>query len=167
MAKRSGKNENATRPVLDSRRKVMSALINAFPGGRECAAARLGLELKKFDNQAYESVGHRPLTDDQIYLLEQTAGTTFLPDYICRMYGGVFVATPDAEELDNLDLYALGLRTQVRRGEVDKIIAKALEDGHIDEADMAEIIAAHREHIAARHEEVGAVITLHRKQHQQ
>ena len=67
------------RPLLTSRRKVMSALINAYPGGRECAAAQLGLELKKFDNQAYESNGHRPLADEQIYLLEQVTGTS-LPE---------------------------------------------------------------------------------------
>ncbi len=50
------------RPLLTSRRKVMSALINAYPGGRECAAAQLGLELKKFDNQAYESNGQARIT---------------------------------------------------------------------------------------------------------
>nr|EIU3915811.1 hypothetical protein [Pseudomonas aeruginosa] len=61
--------------ILDSRRKVVSAIIAAYPGGRDCAAARLGLEIKKFDNHAYESAGHRPLTDEQILLLEQQIGT--------------------------------------------------------------------------------------------
>ncbi|MFX8805435.1 hypothetical protein ABTM67_19865, partial [Acinetobacter baumannii] len=45
----------------------------------------------------------------------------------------------------------------------DRIIAEALRDGEIDEAELAEIIVAHRKHLAARHAEVGAVITLHRK----
>ena len=163
MAAHPTKNENARRAILDSRRKVMSALINAYPGGRECAAALLGLELKKFDNQAYESTGHRPLADDQLYLLEQVAGTTFLPDYICRMYGGVFVPMPDGETIDNIDLYTLALRSDVKEGQLDQLITKALEDGQIDEAELAEIIAAHREHVAACHTEVSAVITLHRK----
>jgi hypothetical protein len=61
------------RPILDSRRKVISAVICAYPGGRDCAAARLGLELKKFDNMAYENAGHRPLTDDQVHIIEQAS----------------------------------------------------------------------------------------------
>ncbi len=61
------------RPILDSRRKVISAVICAYPGGRDCAAARLGLGLKKFDNQAYENAGHRPLSDDQVHILEQAS----------------------------------------------------------------------------------------------
>lgn len=152
------------RPILTSRRKVMSALVNVYPGGRECAAAQLGLELKKFDNQSYESNGHRPLADEQIYLLEQVTGTSLLPDYICRLYGGVFVPMPADTELDNLDLYTRAINTAVKRGQVDELIAEALRDGVINEAELAEIVAAHRQHIAARHAEVGAVITLHRRQ---
>ena len=114
------------RPLLTSRRKVMSALINAYPGGRECAAAQLGLELKKFDNQAYESNGHRPLADEQIYLLEQVTGTTLLPDYICRLYGGVFVPMPADTELDNLDLYQ---RSRVAR--TARIVLSSREMGRI------------------------------------
>lgn len=152
------------RPILDSRRKVLSAVICAYPGGRDCAAARLGLELKKFDNQAYENAGHRPLSDDQVHILEQDAGTTFLVDYLCALYGGVFVTMPEAEQLDSTELYSLSMGTAVKRGKVDALIAQALADGEIDEAELAEIIAAHRQHLAARHTEVGAVITLHRKQ---
>lgn len=54
--------------------------------------------------------------------------------------------------------------TAVKRGKVDALIAKALADVEIDEAELAEIIAAHRQHLSARHTEVDAVITLHRKQ---
>ncbi|GLU40068.1 MULTISPECIES: hypothetical protein [Pseudomonas] len=39
------------RQILDSRRKAMMAAVQAFPGGRECAAVHLGLESKRFDNQ--------------------------------------------------------------------------------------------------------------------
>ncbi|WP_273228715.1 YmfL family putative regulatory protein [Pseudomonas kuykendallii] len=163
MASRIGENEKPSRPVLDSRRQVLSAVIAAYPGGREGAAALLGIDLKKFDNRLYENPGHRPLTDDQIRQLERVTGTTFLADYMCGLYGGVFVAMPDDTPLDNLDLYVRSLATDVAEGRVDQIIAKALEDGRLDEGELADIVAAHRQHIAARHSEVGAVITLHRK----
>ncbi|MDA7086525.1 hypothetical protein PH586_09055 [Pseudomonas sp. SA3-5] len=150
------------RPILETRRQVMSAVVSAYPGGRECAASRLGLStVKKLDNHVYENAGSQPLTDEQIHMLEQQAGTTHLPDYICALYGGVYVAMPEAETLDNLDLYTRSLATDVKKGHVDQVIAQALADGVINEAELATIIAAHREHIAARHSEVSAVITLH------
>lgn len=158
-----GENENMTRPILDSRRKAVMSAVAAFPGGRECAAAHLGLDLKQFDNKLYENTGHRPLTDEQVRQLERVGGTSFLPDYVSGLYGGVFVPMPDDTPLDNLDLYQRSLVTDVAEGRVDLIIAKALADGRLDEAELGDIIAAHRAHIAARHAEVGAVITLHRK----
>lgn len=161
MRRPTAENEKATRPVLDSRRKAVMAAIAGFPGGRECAAANLGLELKRLENQVYENQGHRPLTDEQVRQVELIAGTTYLPDYLCGLYGGVFVPMPEAAQLDNLDLYTRSLATDVAEGKVDQIIAKALEDGRISETELAKIIAAHRAHIAARHAEVGAVITLH------
>lgn len=155
------------RPILETRRQVMSAVVCAYPGGRECAAARLGLPLKRLDNQVYENAGAQPLSDTQLHQLEQDTGTTFLPDYICRLYGGVFVPLPEADELDNLELFQRALDTHAKRGAVDQLILKALDDGEIDEAELAEIIAAHRAHMAARHSEIGAVITLHRKKNDQ
>ncbi len=152
------------REILASRRRAVIAAVSAFPGGRECAATHLGLDLKRFDNQLYENPGHRPLSDEQVAQLERLAGTTLLVDYLCALYGGVFVPMPDAEQLDNIDLYSRALATDVAEGKVNQIIAQALHDGRLDEAELAEIIAAHRQHIAARHAEVGAVITLHRKE---
>lgn len=150
-------------PVLDTRRQVMSAVVTSYPGGRECAAARLGLQLKRLDNQVYEQNGVMPLSDTQLHMLEQETGTTHLPDYICALYGGVFVPMPSAADVDNLDLYARSLATAAKRGKVDQQIAKALSDGELTEAEIAEIIAAHRQHVAARHTEIEAVIVLHRK----
>ncbi len=149
------------RSILDSRRKVVSAIIHAFPGGRECAAALLGLELKKFDNHAYENAGTRPLADEQLHALEQVAGTTYLPSYLSGLYGGVFVHMPNADELDNIDLYVRALQTDVKKGAVDQIIVKALADERISPKELINIIEAHRQHIAARHAEVSAVVALH------
>ncbi|MDF3935335.1 YmfL family putative regulatory protein [Pseudomonas citronellolis] len=149
------------RTFLDSRRKVVQAIIGAFPGGRECAATRLGLELKKFDNHAYESAGSRPLTDEQLHVLEQDAGTHLLAEYVAQLYGGMFVRLPDPETLDNLDLYSRSVRASVKRGAVDLIIEKALEDGVIVEAEAKLILQAHAAYMAERHSEVLAVIDVH------
>lgn len=151
------------RPVLETLRQVVSAVVCAFPGGRECAAARLGYELKRFDNHLYENAGSRPLTYDQIHRLETDAGTTFLPEFIAHMYGGMFVPLATPETLDNVELYRRSVKTDAKRGVVDQIIAKALEDGVIEEGEAKEIMQAHKRYLAARSAEVLATIQLHSK----
>lgn len=141
----------------------MSAVVQGYPGGRDCAAARIGLKtVKKLDNHVYENAGSQPLTDEQIHMLEQHAGTTHLPDYICALYGGIFVPVPNAEQLDNLELYKRGVQASAACGAVDQIINTALANGQIDEGEAKAILEAHRRHMAARHTEIYAVISLHR-----
>ena len=147
--------------VLKTRRQVVSAIICAYPGGRECAAAHIGLSLKKFDNHAYENNNSRPLTDAQIYQLELETGTTFLPEYIAAMYSGMFVPVVEPESLDNVEMYARCVQAAAKKGTVDQIIAKALEDGTINDAEAEAILQADTLHLAARHAEVLAVIQLH------
>lgn len=88
--------------ILGARKEAMSAIICSV-GGRENAAARLNMKtVKKFDNHAYQSAGCRPLTDAQIYQLEQVAGTTHYPSYIAGIYGGMFVPIAEPDSLDNV-----------------------------------------------------------------
>ncbi|ENY76607.1 hypothetical protein C206_16500 [Pseudomonas putida TRO1] len=141
---------------------MVSAIIRAYPGGRAQAAAHLGLELKKFDNHAYENNNARPLNDLQLCQLEATARTTFLPEFIASLYGGIFVKIADVEVLDNVELYTMSMVTSARRGAVDLEIAKALADGSISSAEAEEIIRAHEAHMSARHTEVLSAIALHR-----
>ncbi|MNY60047.1 hypothetical protein D3C86_1965540 [compost metagenome] len=70
---------------------------------------------------------------------------------------------PEAGQLDNVDLYARSLEADAKEGRVDQIIAKALRDGRICEKEIQLILAAHREHFAAREAEVRAVIILHQE----
>ena len=151
------------RPVLGTRKDVVSAVICSYPGGRAYAAADLGMKLKKFDNQAYENAGSRPLTDEHIFRLEQQAGTAFLPCYVATMYGGMFVPVAEPESLDNIELYTMCVQTAAKRGTVDHIIAQALEDGVIDKTEADAILKAESLHMAARHAEVLAVLQLHAK----
>lgn len=151
------------RQILDSRRRVVQAVIGAFPGGRECAAALLGMDLKQFDNKAYENPGHRPLSDEQVRQLELVAGTSFLPDYISGLYSGVHASLPSAAQLDNVELYHLAMDADVKEGQLSQTIAQAIGKDGIDNEELAIIQDLHRKHIAALHTEVLAVIALHRK----
>lgn len=148
--------------LLETRREVMKAVTSEFAGGQACAAAHLGIKPKRLQNQVYETAGCTPLSDTEIQALEAVTGTTHLPDYICAMYGGVFVQMPQTD-LDNVDLYSRAIKTQTARGKVDLMIQAALSDGEIDQAEAAEILAVHSKHVAARHAEVKAVIALFSK----
>lgn len=148
--------------VLKTRRDVVSAIICTFEGGRERAAARIGLPLKKFDNHAYENNNCRPLTDMQIFQLEQVTGTQHLANYVAAMYGGMFVPVIAPENLDNVEMYARAIQASAKQGTVDQIIAQALEDGVITEREAELILNAHILHLAARTAEVHAAIDLYR-----
>jgi hypothetical protein len=150
-------------PVLSTLREVVSTIICAYPGGRECAAARLGMNLKKFDNHAYENNSVRPLTEIQIHQLEQQTKTTHLANYVAALYGGIFVPVADPESLDKVELYTMSVQVAAKRGTVDQIIAKALDDGSINQQEADAILGAHNLHMAARHAEVLAAIELHRQ----
>lgn len=149
------------RTVLKTRRQVVSAVVGAYPGGRECAAARLGYELKKFDNHLYENAGSRPLRDDQIRQLEEDAGTAFFPEFVASLYGGIFVPLAQPDSLDKVELYCRAVNTAAKRGAVDMTIAEALEDGVIEVEQAESILVAHGRYLSARHEEVLATIQLH------
>jgi hypothetical protein len=140
----------------------MSEIIRSYAGGREAAAARLGLKLKKFDNHAYENAGCSPLSDLQVFMLEQDCGTQHFPTYVASMYGGLFVPVADPETLDNVELYKRSVQASAKLGCVDQAIAAALEDGSISDEEAEFIMDAHNLHVAARHAEVLAAIALYR-----
>ncbi|NMX67597.1 hypothetical protein HBO15_09625 [Pseudomonas sp. WS 5111] len=162
MTKALREQQKMKNQVLKTRREVVSAIICTLEGGRECAAARIGLPLKKFDNHAYENNNCRPLTDVQIFQLEQVTGTQHLPNYLAAMYGGMFVPVIHPESLDNVEMYTRAMQSSAKQGTVDQAIAQALEDGVITDAEAELIQNAHTLHIAARTAEVFAAIDLYR-----
>jgi hypothetical protein len=148
-------------PVLKTRREAMRQIILALPGGRDYATVLLGFkDAKQFDNHFYEN--SRPLSEEQIYQLEQAAGTQHYANYIAGMYDGLFVPVADPETLDNVEMYARSVQVAAKRGCVDQEIAKALADGCINELEAEHILNAHNLHMAARHAEVLAAIDLYR-----
>ncbi|WP_442965441.1 YmfL family putative regulatory protein [Pseudomonas sp. StFLB209] len=140
----------------------MKAII-ASSGGCKAAAAKLELNQKKFENHAYGNGSSRPLTDAQIYKLEQDAGTTHFPTYIAGIYGGLFVPLADPDTLDNIELFSRSVQVAAKRGTVDQIIAQSLDDGSISSDEVERILTAHHAHLAARHESILATISLYRK----
>ncbi|HCC75524.1 MAG TPA: hypothetical protein DEQ42_07375 [Shigella sp.] len=146
--------------VEHSLKEVVKAMCKAYPGGREAMAGALGMTITRFNNNLYEKNGCRFFEVSELEAIEDISGTDCLADYFARRRGALLVEKPKFDELDRVDLFSRAMRTAAARGQVDQIIEKALEDGVIEQHEAEEIIEHHRRHLAAREEEIGAIIAL-------
>ena len=92
--------------------------------------------------------------------MEDISNTSLLADYFAQRRGALLVDVPQMEDLDRVDLFTRAMRTAAARGQVDQIIQKALEDGVIEPHEAEEIHEHHRRHLAAREEEIRAIVAL-------
>ncbi|MDU3907908.1 MAG: YmfL family putative regulatory protein [Citrobacter portucalensis] len=131
-------------------KEVVKSMCKAYPGGREAMAGALGMTVTQFNNNLYEKNGCRFFEVSELEAM----------DYFARRRGALLVDVPHLEELDRVDLFSRAMRTSAARGQVDQIIEQALEDGVIERHEAEEIMVHHRRHLAAREEEIAAIITL-------
>jgi hypothetical protein len=146
--------------VEQSLKEVVKAMCKASGGGREAMAGALGMSLTQFNNNLYEKNGCRFFEVAELEAMEDISGTSLLADYFARRRDALLVDRPKLEELDRVDLFTKAMRTAAARGQVDQIIEKALEDGVIEKHEADEIFEHHRRHLAAREEEIQAIVTL-------
>lgn len=141
-------------------KETVKAMCKAYPGGRQAMAGALGMTPAQFNNNLYEKNGCRFFEHHELEAMEDLSGTDLLADYFARRRGALLVDIPKFEDLDQAELFSKAVSTAAHRGHVDQIIAKALEDGVIDEQESRDILHFHRKHLAAREEEIRAIIAL-------
>ncbi len=146
--------------VEQSLKEVVKAMCKAIPGGREAMAGALGMTMTQFNNNLYEKNGCRFFEVVELEAMEDISGTSALADYFAKRRGALLVDVPKLEDLDRVDLFSKAMRTAASRGQVDQIIEKALEDGVIEQHEADEINEHHRRHLAAREEEIRAIVAL-------
>lgn len=120
----------------------------------------LGMSMTEFNNNLYEKNGCRFFEVTELEAMEDISNTSLVADYFAKRRGALLVDRPLLEDLDRVDLFSRAMRTSAARGQVDQIIAQALEDGVIEKHEAEEILEHHRRHLAAREEEIHAIITL-------
>lgn len=143
-----------------SLKDVVRAMCKAIHGGREGMAGALGMTLTQFNNNLYEKNGCRFFEVAELEAMEDISGTSHLAEYFAKRRGALLVDIPHFQDLDRVDLFTRTMRTAAARGHVDQIIEAALEDGVIEQHEADEIHEYHRRHMAAREEEIAAIITL-------
>ncbi|EPL7197427.1 YmfL family putative regulatory protein [Klebsiella michiganensis] len=141
-------------------KEVVKTMCKAYPGGREAMAGALGMTLTQFNNNLYEKNGCRFFEVSELEAMEDVSNTIYLADYHAKRKGCLLVEPPQLENIDRVDLFSRAMRTAAARGHVDQIIEQALEDGVIEKHEAEEIMVHHRRHLAAREEEIAAIITL-------
>lgn len=146
--------------VEQSLKEVVKAMCKAIPGGREAMAGALGMTMTQFNNNLYEKNGCRFFEVAELEAMEDISGTSALADYFALRRGALLVDVPKLEELDRVDLFTKAMRTAAARGQVDQIIEQALDDGVIEKHEADDIYEHHRRHLAAREEEIRAIVTL-------
>ncbi|ENF9938720.1 hypothetical protein ABR461_004577 [Enterobacter hormaechei] len=146
--------------VEPSLKEVVKAMCKAYPGGREAMAGALGMSVTQFNNNLYEKNGCRFFEVNELEAMEDISNTALLADYFARRRGVLLVDVPQLEDLDRVDLFDRAMRTSAARGRVDTVIQRALEDGVIERHEAEEINEYHRLHLAAREEEIRAIVAL-------
>ncbi|WP_426817897.1 YmfL family putative regulatory protein [Winslowiella sp. 2C04] len=141
-------------------KETVKAMCKALPGGRAAMAGALGMTICQFNNNLYEKNGCRFFEHHELEAMEDLSGTNLLANYFASRRGALLVDVPKFEELDQVELFSKAVRTAAKRGHVDQLIQQALEDGVIDDSEAKEIEFHHAKHLAARDEEVRAVIAL-------
>lgn len=144
----------------ESLKEVVKAMCKAYPGGRQAMAGALGMSETQFNNNLYEKNGCRFFEVTELEAMEDISNTSFVADYFAKRRGALLVDVPNLEDLDRVDLFSRAMRTAAARGQVDQIIQKALEDGVIERHEAEEIQEHHRRHLAAREEEIRAIVAL-------
>ncbi|HFK5751221.1 TPA: YmfL family putative regulatory protein [Enterobacter ludwigii] len=146
--------------VEPSLKEVVKAMCKAYPGGREAMSGALGMSVTQFNNNLYEKNGCRFFEVNELEAMEDISNTSLLADYFARRRGALLVDVPHLEDLDRVDLFDRAMRTSAARGRVDTVIQKALEDGVIEPHEAEGINEYHRRHLAAREEEIRAIVAL-------
>jgi AraC-like DNA-binding protein len=146
--------------VEQTLKEVVKAMCKAYPGGRQAMAGALGMSETQFNNNLYEKNGCRFFEVTELEAMEDISNTSFIADYFAKRRGALLVDVPSLEDLDRVDLFSRAMRTAAARGQVDQIIQKALEDGVIEKHEAEEILEHHRRHLAAREEEIRAIVAL-------
>lgn len=160
IQQRKSNYQRKNKMVEQTLKEVVKAMCKAYPGGRQAMAGALGMSETQFNNNLYEKNGCRFFEVTELEAMEDISNTSFVADYFARRRGALLVDLPSLEDLDRVDLFSRAMRTAAARGQVDQIIQKALEDGVIEKHEAEEIQEHHRRHLAAREEEIRAIVAL-------
>lgn len=144
------------------KRELINEMLKHIQGGKSVAAAYLGMNETKFNNRLYEHKGSRFFNIDELSALQTLSQSSLVAEYFAERSDTLVVPMPEPDTLDNVELYHMGLRSNVKGSAVDELILGSIQDdGGIDRKEEAKIMAAHRQHMASRDSQVKATLRVY------
>jgi hypothetical protein len=125
--------------VVNLRQSYLS-MIKQFAGGWDAIAAALGMTRDALENRIYERKG-QSLCVDTALQMQAFAGTTHFAEAIATVSGGVFVALPAAENIDNDALLSKFNQLHTHIGLLSRRFSEATADGEVDKRERADLSA--------------------------
>ncbi|EOI3517179.1 YmfL family putative regulatory protein [Cronobacter muytjensii] len=118
--------------MVDNIKAAISAMCKAHPAGRLGMAADLGMSIDTFHNHMYQKCGSRFFTLAELERMEDLSGVSMLAEYAAARVGKLLVDVPKPESMDNVDLFAIDMKTSAAKGQLAQAQIEAAEDGVID-----------------------------------
>jgi hypothetical protein len=112
--------------------------ISSLPGGYAEAAEWLGVTENALFNRL-RSDGDQIFPMGWAMVLQQASGVNYIADAVARHSGGVYVALPDIEEVDNADINQRLLEVVEQIGSYSQQIRTAIDDGVVEPHEKAAI----------------------------
>ncbi|ASX26999.1 YmfL family putative regulatory protein [Candidatus Williamhamiltonella defendens] len=144
------------------KRELINEMLKQIQGGKSVAAAYLGMNETKFNNRLYEHKGSRFFNIDELSALQTLSQSSLVAEYFAQRSDTLVVPMPEPDTLDNVELYHMGLLSNVKGSAVDELILGSIQDdGGIDRKEEEKIMAAHRQHMASRDSQVKATLRVY------
>lgn len=143
-------------------KEVVKEMCNLMPGGRSAMAGALGMSSQTFKNKLYEANGCRFFEISDLEVMEDYVGQPLLAEYFAKRASGTFIKLPDAEDLDQVELFNLSVSADAKKAILSLGVSKALEDGVIDIKEKKAILQALHGYLTAEIKEVSALIDLYK-----
>lgn len=131
-----------------NKKEMVNKTILDITGGKEAAAAVLGMSVDSFNNHLYEKKGSRFFSVDELVEMADLMNTTYVAEYFAHRVGHLVVEVPNLAEFDSVDMFDCHLQLNAVKGMLDKTIEEAKADGVFDTEERKAIGQLKREYQA-------------------
>jgi hypothetical protein len=125
--------------MVINKKEMVNQLIAGITGGKETAAAILGMSVDSFNNHLYEKKGSRFFSVDELVELADVTKASIVAEYFAERVNCLVVPKPSLRQLDSVDMFDCHLQLNAVKGLLDRAIDEAKKDGVFDKQERREI----------------------------
>ncbi len=111
-----------------------------YEGTNMQIAELMGMTYSEFNNRLHMKNGTRLFSLEQLAYMQHVVGHPFLADYFAQQFGMVVVDNPPPEQMDNVELFTIQMRTEMARGQVAQSKLEAEADGIVEKHEIRNVV---------------------------